>query len=121
MTKRTARERGGEGARRCPWCRRELPAPAKTGRPRVYCRQSCRQQDYEARRRASELRLGDGELVVARRDVDELRDAADVLAYAVDDTERDLATNANPTKAELRELLDWLLEAARPLHHLARQ
>lgn len=87
----------------------------------MYCRQSCRQQDYEARRRASELRLGDGELVMARRDVDELRDAADVLAYAVDDTERDLAANANPTKAELRELLEWLLDAARPLHRLARR
>ena len=107
--------------RRCPWCRRELPAPAPTGRPRVYCRQSCRQQDYEARRRASELRLGDGELVVARRDVDELRDAADVLAYAVDDADRDLAANKNPSKAELREILDWLLDAARPLHTLARK
>src|SRR5215210_819787 len=102
MTKDQAAERGEERARRCPWCRRELPAAARTVRPRVYCRQSCRQQDYEARRRASELRLGDGELVVARRDVDELRDAADVLAYAVDDADRDLAANPNPTKAELR-------------------
>jgi hypothetical protein len=87
----------------------------------VYCRQSCRQQDYEARRRAVELRLGDDELVVARTHVDELRDAADVLAYAVEDAERDLAANTSPTKAELREILDWLLDAARPLHRLARR
>ena len=87
----------------------------------MYCKQSCRQQDYEARRRAAELRLGDDELVIARRHVDELRDAADVLAYAVEDADRDLAASTNPTKAELREILDWLLDAARPLHRLARR
>jgi len=120
VTKQAKVERGGEGTRRCPWCRRELPTPAKTGRPRVYCRQSCRQQDYAARRRAVELRLGDDELVIERTHVDELRDAADVLAYAVDDADRDLASK-NPTKAELREILDWVLDAARPIHRLARR
>jgi hypothetical protein len=122
MTKRESEEREGErGAARCLWCRRSLPDPARTGRPRRYCKQSCRQQDYEARRRSSELSLGDDELVIARSQIDELRDAADVLAYAVDDTDRDLTANKNPTRAELRELLDWLLDAARPLHRLSRR
>lgn len=67
-----------------------------------------------------ELRLGDDELVIERTHVDELRDAADVLAYAVDDADRDLASK-NPTKAELREILDWVLDAARPIHRLARR
>lgn len=118
MTKRVAAHEAGE--RKCPWCRRPLPAPASTGRPRLYCRQSCRQQDYEARTRSSELRLGDNELVVVRNEFDELRDAAHVLAYAVDDTERDLRAATNATKAELREMLDWLLEAARPVRDLCR-
>ena len=86
----------------------------------MYCRQSCRQQDYEARARSVQLRLGDNELVVARTQIDSLRDAAHVLAYAVDDTERDLAATANPSKAELTEMLLWLLQAARPLRDLSR-
>ncbi|MEI7754047.1 MAG: hypothetical protein WCJ32_06415 [Actinomycetota bacterium] len=57
---------------------------------------------------------------MARTQIDELRDAAHVLAYAVDDTERDLAASANPTKAELRDMLTWLLDAARPLRTLSR-
>ena len=36
------------------------------GRPRRYCKTSCRQRDYEARRRAAELGLSEGELVVTR-------------------------------------------------------
>ncbi|MUH52623.1 MAG: hypothetical protein F2789_15610 [Actinobacteria bacterium] len=52
--------------------------------------------------------------------IDELRDAAHVLAYAVDDTERDLAAAPNPTKSELLEMLTWLLEAARPVRDLCR-
>lgn len=86
----------------------------------MYCKQSCRQQDYEARLRSTELRLGDNELVVARGEIDELRDAAHVLAYAVDDTERDLRLAPNATKAELREMLTWLLEAAIPVRDLCR-
>ena len=108
------------GERHCLWCRRPLPPAAATGRPRLYCRQSCRQQDYEARTRSVELNLGDHELVVTRGQIDELRDAAHVLAYAVDDTERDLAGTADPSKAELREMLSWLLEAARPVRRLCR-
>ena len=47
--------------------------------------------DYQARRRAKELHLGDDELIVARRELDDLRDAVYVLACAVEDVDRDLA------------------------------
>ncbi len=40
----------GVGERRCRWCARRLPEPASTGRPRLYCRRSCRQRAFEARR-----------------------------------------------------------------------
>lgn len=54
--------------------------------------------------------------MIARSELDALHDDLYVLACAVDDTERDLAAaGARPTVAELRELLDWLLDAARPL------
>ena len=98
---------------RCTWCRRPLPAPVGTGRPRVYCRRSCRQRAFEHRRRLGELGLTEAELVVARRDLDALHDAIYVLEAAVEDVERDLAASRN--KADVEAALAWLLSAARPL------
>ena len=66
-------------------CRRGLPERAATGRPRRYCRDSCRQMDYQARRRRQELQLGDDELIVTRERLDRLRDDVYVLACAVQD------------------------------------
>jgi hypothetical protein len=69
-----------------------------------------------ARQRAQELALSDGELVIAKTTLDELHDELYVLGCAVDDVERDLdAAGESPTTADLRQALDWLLEAARPL------
>jgi len=68
------------------------------------------------RQRARELELDEGELVVAKASLDELHDELYVLACAVDDVERDLAAaGPKPPAGELREILDWLLQAARPL------
>jgi hypothetical protein len=55
-------------------------------------------------------------LVIAKASLDELHDELYVLACAVDDVERDLeVAGRSPSVAELRQALDWLLEAARPL------
>ena len=105
----------GEQRSRCTWCRRVLPSQ-RTGRPRKFCSQACRQWHWVGQQRARELDLREGELVVATAELDELHDELFVLACAVDDAERDLAAaGAGATAAELRETLDWLLEAARPL------
>jgi hypothetical protein len=102
--------------RRCRWCRRALPERNGPGRSREFCSQRCRQWDWVARQRARELELSDSELVIAKATLDELHDELYVLACAVDDVERDLAASgASPSSAELRQALDWLLEAARPL------
>jgi endogenous inhibitor of DNA gyrase (YacG/DUF329 family) len=102
--------------RRCRWCRRALPERSGPGRTREFCSQRCRQWDWVARQRARELELSDGELVIAKATLDELHDELYVLACAVDDVERDLdAAGASPSTADLRQALDWLLEAARPL------
>lgn len=62
------------------------------------------------------MQLNEDELVIAKATLDELHDELYVLACAVNDAERDLAAaGARPTAAELREILDWLLEAGRPL------
>ena len=69
-----------------------------------------------SRQRAAELEISEGELVIARSELDSLHDDLYVLACAVDDTERDLAAmGTQPDAKELREMLDWLLDAARPL------
>lgn len=95
---------------RCAWCGRPFRR-AGTGRPRRYCRRSCRQRSYEARRRHVELGLGEHELVVTREQLERTRDAVYVLACAVEDVERDL--DADPTPEDVREALAWLLGAAR--------
>ena len=112
----TASEVAGEGPARCRWCRRVLPPAARTGRRRTYCRQACRQWDWVARQRARELSISETDLVVARSELDSLRDDLYVLACAVDDARRDLAAPGRRTERELREVLDWLLDAAKPLH-----
>lgn len=63
--------------------------------------------------RSAEAGLSESELVVARQQLDELHDRLFVLECAVSDVERDLA--GTPTKPELREAVEWLLQAARPL------
>jgi hypothetical protein len=68
-----------------------------------------------ARQRARELHLAEGELVVARRELDALRDDLYVLACAVDDVDRDLGSDKAPTRQQLLEAVEWLLQAARPL------
>lgn len=39
-----------DGVRLCDWCGGPIPEPAKIGRPRDYCRRSCRQRAYEERK-----------------------------------------------------------------------
>ena len=106
-------ERPSTAERRCRWCARRFEVKAGPGRPREFCRRSCRQRDYEARRRAAELGLSEDELVLTREAMEELRDRLYVLEAAIEDVERDLA--GSPTKADYVDAVHWLLEAARPL------
>jgi hypothetical protein len=62
--------------------------------------------------------LSEADVVVARGELDELRDHLWVLEQTVHDVERDLATAR--TTRELRDALEWLLHAARPLIALQR-
>lgn len=103
VTKRTA----------CAWCGRPLEQEEGPGRPKRYCRRSCRQRDFEARRRARELGLAESDLIVARRQVEGLDDMLFVLGCAIADVEADLAVDGS--REQLRRSVDWLLEAARPL------
>ena len=83
------------------------------GRPRQFCKASCRQADYVARQRRLEAGLSEAELIVTRTALEDLRDRIYVLEAAIEDVERDRAAADGPE--ELAEALEWLLEAARPV------
>lgn len=104
---------------RCAWCGRPFVPSPGPGRPRRYCRRSCRQRDFEARRRAAEHGLADHELIVTRAALSRLDDAAYVLACAVEDVDRDLAGEHD--EVDVARALAWLLDAARPLAELSRR
>ena len=108
MTKHAKGDDSG-APRPCDWCGRPLPPPARTGRPRTYCRQSCRQFAYESRRRGDALALGPDDVVVSRAALDALRDDVYVLSCALDDAAADLAGLKRPTVTDLRRIIDDLV------------
>jgi hypothetical protein len=82
----------------------------------VFCSQACRQWDWVGRQRAQELQLNEDELIVTKAELDQLHDELYVLACAVDDAERDLAAaGKNPSARDLDQILQWLLDSARPI------
>lgn len=97
---------------RCAWCGRPFE-PNTTGRPRRYCRQSCRQAAHVARLFAAHHGLGDDDVVVSRAVLEDLQGRLYCLQAALEDVERDLARSAEPS--DVAEALDWLVENARPL------
>jgi len=83
------------------------------GRPRVFCKQACRQREYESRRRSLELGLGEHELVVTREALESMRDRIYVLAHTVADADVDLHQPEARRAKELRRVLEYVLDAAR--------
>ena len=96
---------------RCRWCGRGFPTKPGRGRPRLYCRQGCRQQAHLARKLAVAHGLGDADVIVDRTALEDLQSALYCLQAAVEDVDRDLVADPADTAAPLR----WLLENARPL------
>lgn len=101
----------------CGWCRRPVAPNEGPGRPRRFCKRSCRQRDFEARQRSARHGVDENELIVARRDVDRLHDEVFVLSCAVADAEADLR-DAEST-ADLRLIITSLLAAARDVSALS--
>jgi hypothetical protein len=95
---------------RCRWCGRGIDPRPGPGRPKEFCKPSCRQADYVARLRRTEVGLSEHELIVTREALEDLRDKIYVLEAAIEDVDRDLQEDADPS-----ELLRWMLAAARPV------
>lgn len=101
----------------CGWCRRPVAPTEGRGRPRRFCKRSCRQRDFEARQRAARHGVDENELIVARRDVDRLHDEIFVLSCAVSDAEADLVDAESI--ADWRLIVTSLLAAARDVSALS--
>lgn len=98
---------------RCRWCGAPLARRPSGGRPRQYCRQSCRQQAYLARKLAAAHALGADEVVVRQADLEELQDRVYALQAALEDVANDLAEAAGVD--DVRRALDWLVSQAEPV------
>ena len=99
---------------RCRWCRHVLAQSDGPGRKKEFCSQKCRQWDWVARQRATELELSENELVVTRDELDTLKDQIYVLHCALADARNDLSKPRH-TKDSIREILDWVMDAAEPV------
>jgi hypothetical protein len=100
----------GEG-QKCLWCRFPVAQTEGPGRPRRYCKRSCRQRDFEARQRAVAHGVDESDILLARSEVNRLRDEIFVLQCAVEDAERDLVDAK--VLNEYADILRILLDAAR--------
>jgi hypothetical protein len=99
----------------CRWCRRPVTQGGR-GRPRVFCKRSCRQRDFESRQKAADHGLDEAQLIVARASLNELRDTIYVLQCALEDVAKDFPTGfARADLVELREALGWVVDAAKPV------
>jgi len=114
MTKRTHDAEVQGTDRRCRWCRHVLASQDGPGRRREFCSQKCRQWDWVSRQRAQDLQLSENELVMTRDELDHLKDQIYVLHCALADARRDLEQPRH-TKESLRDILDWLMDAAEPV------
>ena len=74
------------------------------GRPRKWCKQSCRQRAFESRKLAQRLGVSDDAIVVNRDQYELLLDRRYELTLAARDIRKPDAGNRTPS-----EQIDWLL------------
>lgn len=97
----------------CRWCGRDV-ADGSTGRPRQYCRQSCRQRAYEQRSLITSGRaaaLAPDAVVLSADEASALSDRVYQVRCAAEDISTALDDQAG--ESELRQLCDTLLQAVK--------
>jgi phage protein U len=88
----------------------------RTGRPRRYCAQACRQRAYEQRSAVQRAGLADDAVVLSGREFSELTDRIFQLRCAAEDVLSAVVEGAAAT--ELHRLATHLTMAARALERL---
>ena len=101
------------GEQRCQWCGGRFVQLPGRGRPRRFCRPTCRQQAHLARKLAAGRQVGDDEVIIRRADLEAIQAAAFTLQAALEDVHNDLA--ADDGSSATREALDHLMTEAEPL------
>jgi hypothetical protein len=99
----------------CAWCGGRLPT-ARTGRPRRYCAQACRQRAYEQRNAVQRAGLADDAVVLSGREFDDLSDRIFQLRCAAEDVLTAVLDGA--TAPEVSQRATDLMTAARALERL---
>lgn len=79
-----------ELTRECEHCGRSYVVAVGPGRPRRYCRRSCRQRAFEQRLHAGEQAWSDERLVTMARELATLEDRLDGVAAIVEELQRDV-------------------------------
>lgn len=100
--------------RPCRWCGRSI-AQEPTGRPRLYCRRSCRQRAYEQRQRVRGQDLPEDSVVLSSREIESLADRLFTARAAAEDVLTALAEGEDRNRVEqlARHAVDTARDAER--------
>jgi len=96
--------------RECEHCGRPFEVGANLGRPRKYCRRSCRQRAFEARRHLGELGWGEVRIRRASRELAELEDLVDRVRGIVEELRADVEDDAQVDGPRLLSNLERALD-----------
>ena len=107
-----------DGRRACRWCGSTFAVTARPGRPREFCRRSCRQRAYEARAAGSRAAAGPDAIVVSERALADLQDRLWILECALTDAR---ALVADGDDAGARQVLAEIVAATEDCLPLWRQ
>ena len=96
----------------CEHCGRPFEVEGTIGRPRKYCRRSCRQRAFEARRHEGDLDWSDQRVVQLSRRLAELEDHLDAVRAVAEELRIDVEDEVGPVGAS--QVLDRLEAALGP-------
>lgn len=99
----------------CAWCGREIQANNR-GRPKKYCRQSCKQRAYEQRNKVAGTEIPAQAVIIQPERAAALKDSLFVLRCAAEDIATASAEGAE--SKEIRDLCRELVELARTIEKL---
>lgn len=99
------------GIDRCAHCGRGFAVHAGPGRPAKYCRRSCRQRAFEARRHVGDQAWVEGRLIEISGQLAEREDAVDRVREIIGELRVDLEDGR---MTGLAEIIDRLEEALGP-------
>jgi hypothetical protein len=86
---------------RCTYCHRPMETVPGVGRPRRYCRRSCRQRAFERRRRDRELAWGEDRVVELLQRHEELSDRVAMVEDVLEELRQDLGDGLEPSAHEV--------------------